>query len=394
MKIQIISEYFYPDNFRINDIVRNLTESGHTVQVLTALPDYATGRIPDKYRRHKNRKEDYCGAFVRRIGAAERKTGTLQRILNYGTFMINSAVYACFCKKPDVDSIFVYETSPIFQALPGIILKKRLRKKLTLYCCDLWPESLKAWGIKEDSFVFKVVRKYSSWLYRKCDTVAITSKPFRDYLINVCKVENEKIVYLPQHFEDDFKDIACQYEENGTVDFLFAGNIGAVQSLDTLIRAAALMKTDKPFKIHLVGDGSECENLKALSQQLHTEDRIIFHGRHPGSEMPAFYKMADCLILTLRGGDAIGLTLPAKAQGYLCAGKPIAGAIDGAGYEMIHEAQCGGAVHAGDAEGFARLLSSIADEFDVYKQCGENGRKFYEQNYTKDIFMQSLLKIL
>ena len=232
MNIQVISEYFYPDSFRINEIVCTLTTAGHAVQVLTALPDYTTGHIPVRYKHFKNRREVCCGAPTIRIPATERRTGTMRRMLNYFTFMVNASIYAIFCKCPHCDVIFVYETSPIFQALPALILKKRTKKKVVLYCCDLWPESLKVGGIQENSWIYKAVKRFSQWLYRGCDIVAITSKPFKSYLMETCQVSEQAIVYLPQHASDDYSSIAGQYNDNDCIDFMFAGNIGAAQNLD------------------------------------------------------------------------------------------------------------------------------------------------------------------
>lgn len=394
MKIQIVSEYFYPDNFRINDIVLALTKQGHAVSVLTGLPDYATGYIPCEYHKFQRRKENILGADVHRVSMMARRTGTLFRMLNYGTFLFTSTLYALFTKRPNCDVIFVYETSPIFQALPAIVFKKRTKKKLVLYCCDLWPESMKAWGIQESNPIFKAVKWISGWIYRQCDIVAITSTPFRSYLTTVCGVDDQKIVYLPQHAEDDYADIACQYEDNDCIDFVFAGNIGSVQNVDIILRASAKINVDKHFMVHIVGDGSELENCKQLATELNLNSNIIFHGRYPLSEMKQFYKITDCFLLTLRSGDFIGKTLPAKAQGYLCAGKPIVAAIDGAGREMIEESDCGEVVAASDVDGLALSMTKVIDNFDFYKTKGKNGRKFYEQNYTKEIFMRHLLNIL
>lgn len=393
MNIQIVTEYFYPDNFHINEIVAELTKQGHTVGVLTGLPDYTTGLIPREYHGFRKRRESIFGAEVQRVSMTARRSGVLWRVLNYGTFLLTSTSHAVLCKKPSCDVVFVYETSPIFQALPAIVLKRRTGKKLVLYCCDLWPESMKAWGIGEASPIFKMIKGFSGWLYRQCDIVAITSTPFRDYLTSVCGVEDSRIIYLPQHAEDDYASIAGHYEDNNCVDFLFAGNIGAVQDVDIILKATAKLQTDKLFRVHIVGDGSELSACKQLAQSLELGDSVIFHGRHPISEMKHFYSMADCFLLTLRGGDFIGMTLPSKAQGYLCAGKPIAAAIDGAAREMIAEADCGEAVAAGDVDGLAAAMTKIIENFAAYKGKGENGRRFYEAHYTKEIFIDNLLAI-
>ena len=394
MNILIVSEYFYPDDFRINDIVCELVKMGHQVKVLTGLPDYTTSRIPKEYKWFRRRHEVYHGAEVVRVPTIARRSGLLFRVLNYGSFVISSYLYASFCRKKEIDVIFVYQTSPVFQAYPAKRLKKRTGKPLVLYCCDLWPESMKAWHVGEESLPFRVVKRISSRLYQACDRIAVTSTPFEGYLEDTCGVPEERISYLPQHAEDLYHDICGEYEDNGCIDFLFAGNIGAVQNVDCIIRAIPFVNTDKPYHIHIVGDGSELEACRSLASELGVERQITFHGRFPLSEMNRFYRMADCFLLTLRGGDFIGLTLPAKSQGYLSAGKPILGAIDGAASEMIREADCGECVPAGDYRALGEKISQMVENFAPYIEKGKNGRRFYEENYTKETFMRSLIKLL
>lgn len=394
MNILIVSEYFYPDDFRINDIVSELVKMGHRIRVLTGLPDYTTSRIPKEYKWFRRRREVYQGADIVRVPTIARRSGLIFRVLNYGSFVISSYLYACFCRKKEIDAVFVYQTSPVFQAYPAKRLKKRTGKRLALYCCDLWPESMKAWHVSEESILFRLVKRISSRLYRACDRIAVTSTPFREYLHQVCGVAEERISYLPQHAEDLYHDICGAYEDNGCIDFLFAGNIGAVQNVDCIIRAIPFISTAKSYHIHIVGDGSELEECRALASELGVNSQITFHGRFPLTEMKRFYRMADCFLLTLRGGDFIGLTLPAKSQGYLSAGKPILGAIDGAASDMIRDADCGVCVPAGDYQALGEKISQITENFDTYIEKGKNGRRFYEENYTKEIFLQSFIKLL
>lgn len=393
MNIQIISQYYYPDNFRINDIAAELSTCGHRVNVLTGLPDYATSTVPEEYRHNHRRKEVIKGVHIQRVRIIARRRGVFFRIMNYLSFVISASLYALLCPKPNCDVIYVNQTSPVFQAIPALIYKMRSNKKLVLYCYDLWPESIKAWGIKEKSIVFKAVRAISSWVYRKCDSIAITSRPFRQYLSEKCGVDNRRIIYLPQYVEDFCEDIIGLYEENDCIDFLFAGNIGSVQNIDCILRAVAEVKTDECFCVHIVGDGSELPALKNLAEKIDIGKKVIFHGRHPVEMMRNFYQMADCFLLTLRGGDWIGATLPGKVQGYLCVGKPILAAIDGAGKELIEQADCGACVGAGDHIALAKKMTSVIENFETYRCKGENGRLFYEKNYRKQFFMDQLMKI-
>lgn len=394
MTVQIVSQYYHPDNFRINDIAKELASRGITVHVLTGLPDYATSKIPPEYKWFRRRKEVLDGVNVRRVPVIARRGGAFFRMLNYASFAITSSCYALFSEKPKCDVIFVNQTSPVFQAIAAIIYKWRTKKKLALYCYDLWPESLKAWNVREDGAVFKLVKAVSRRIYRSCDVIAVTSRPFVQYLAEQCGVDENKIVCLPQYAEDIYQDIQGRYEENGCVDFLFAGNIGSVQNVDCIIYAAAKLETEKRFCVHIVGDGSELENCKKLAESLELKGKVVFHGRRPLADMNEFYKLADCFLLTLRGGDFVGMTLPGKAAGYLSAGKPVLAAIGGAGGELVREAGCGETVAAGDAEALADKMKLVIENLDEYKQKGINGRVFYEKHFSKKQFFKSLIAIL
>ena len=373
MKIFVLSQYFYPENFRINDICLELVKKGHRVNVLTGLPDYKSGHVPREYKRLRNRKENWEGIKIARVPIIARRTGTFFRLLNYCSYVVTSCTYALFHKKEECDAIFVYQTSPVFQAIAGIICKARFNKKLVLYCCDIWPECVKAWNIGENKYVFRMVKKISSWIYNKCDRICITSKPFEKYLHEVCGVPLNKITYLPQHAEDIYSTYRGQYIDNNCIDFVFAGNIGAVQDIECIIRACKRIQPTENYCVHIVGDGSELENCKNLVNKLQLEDKIIFCGRHPIEEMPGFYKLADCFLLTLKGDTSIGLTLPAKIQGYLSAGKPIVGAVDGAAYDVICEADCGVAVPSGDDLALSQAMIDVIRNPSLYRSKGENG---------------------
>lgn len=393
MRILIVSQYFRPDNFRINDIAAALAEEGHTVRVLTGLPDYATSRVPEEFSWFRRRKERWNGVDIVRVPIIARRDGKFFRALNYASFAVTGWLYAKFCKK-QYDVVISYETSPIMQSIPAVAYKNRAKVPLLLYCCDIWPECLKAWNVAENSALFRSMYALSRWIYNEADLVPVTSRPFAAYLREVNAVPAEKIVYLPQHAEDIYADICGQYEDNGCVDFLFAGNIGAVQDVECIVRAAAFLPAETGWCIHIVGDGSQRAACEQLAAELGVGEHVLFHGKFPLAQMRRFYLLADCFLLTLRGDTAIGMTLPAKAQGYISAGKPIVAAINGAAADMIREADCGLCVPAGDAEQLAQAMREVLAQPALYRKKGQNGRQFYERNYTKTRFMQSLNGLL
>lgn len=393
MNILIVSQYFYPDSFRVNDIAAGLVRLGHKVTVLTGQPDYTTSRVPEEYRHGRHRRDTYEGADVIRVPIIERREGILRRAVNYASFPLTAGAYAALAALPPVDIIITYQMSPVFQAIPAIIYKKRAKKPLLIYCCDIWPEALKAWNVKESSPVFKIVKMMSRGIYRAGDCIMVTSRSFEPYLGTLCG-GSPRIFYLPQHAEDLYGSAAGKYEDNGVTDFLFAGNIGSVQNVDCIIRAAAKVSSDKPFKVRIVGSGSELIKLTGLADSLGCKDKIEFCGRHPLSEMNRYYEQADCCLLTLRGGDLIGSTIPGKLQGYMSTGKPILAAADGDTRTEIANAGCGVCVRAGDDDALARAMEDVIADPGKYREMGAKGRAYFLENFTSQVFFDNLLKII
>lgn len=389
MNITIVSLYYAPEDFRITDIAKALAADGHRVRVITGLPDYANPYIPKEYRFFRRRREVLDGVSVTRIPIIARRKGLFFRVLNYLSFVVSGWIYTRFCSKK-TDIVISYETSPVTQILPAISLANRAGVPLLIYCLDIWPACLKAWNVTETHPLFRLMHRVSRAIYRKGDLVAISSPAFRKYLRDYNGVDEEKIVDLPQHAEDIYADIAGRFEPHEGLHFLYAGNIGAVQRVDVLVRAAALVTSDIPFYIHIVGDGSEKEACEQLARQLGVSDKVIFHGRHPLSEMPRFYTMADCFLLTISGDEIGSLTLPAKLQGYMSAGKPIVASAAGATAEVVEAAGCGWHCPPGDPEQLARTLQQAIENRAAFARLGENGRRYFNAHFTKDIFMERL----
>lgn len=392
MRILVVCQRYYPEQFRINDISEQLVKNGNKVMVLTGLPNYPTGKIPDEYRWGRKRKENINGVKVLRCFEIGRKKGAVGLALNYASFMVSASVRAIFLKK-DFDVIFVYQLSPVTMALPGIIMKKRCQKPLYLYCCDIWPESVKNMISNENNPVFKIADKLSRYIYSKCDAITVTSKPFVEYFNRKHSIPIEKISYIPQHAEDIYLHMDLKPDSDIT-NFVFMGNIGIAQDVECILDAVERIKHIPKFKVHFVGDGSCLKKCKAVVRGKGLEDIVIFHGRHPLDEMPYFYKLADACLLTLKGDNLIGLTIPSKLQGYMAAGKVVIGAINGAAKEVIRESKCGICVNASDSKGLAEAMKDFIDNPDKYKDCGENGRKYFMDHFTKNKFMESLEKKL
>lgn len=387
MNILIVSQHFYPDSFRINEISTELVKRGNKVTVLTSLPDYATGRVPKECKGLKNRKFNYNGVNVIRTFSVSRRNGVLFRALNYASFCISSTLKAKLMKEK-FDLVICYQTSPVLMANAARALANKQKIPFIIYCLDLWPECLKAWGVGEGNPLFKFMHSYSKKMYNRADVVAVSSKPFVKYLSEVNGVEKSKMYYLPQH-SDDMK-LSVKDNSDGVLHLSFGGNIGSVQNVDTIVKAVAEIKTLKGFVVDIYGDGSELENCKKLAARLNTQDKIIFHGRVTKEKLWEEYQNTDAFLLTLRAEDGIGLTAPAKLQEYMSGNRPIIAAIGGAAEEIISTAKCGTCVPAGDYKVLAEAIKDFVLNKDNYNKMAENGRKFFEENFTLNKFMLSM----
>lgn len=390
MKIVLVGQYYWPDNFLINEIAEELVNRGHKVTVLTGLPDYATNEVPEEYKHGRNRHEIRNGVEIFRVPIIARHTGFIYRVLNYLSFMITSSWFA-MKHEFEADVIVAYQTAPVFMGNAAIVLKKKLKKPLFFYCLDIWPDQMKVWGVYENNPVFKIVRKYCEYAYGNADLLGISSMPFKRYMVNVNKVIENKIVYLPQHSARmNVKEKKIEKEQ---IDLIFAGNIGQQQNVECLLKAIAKIETEKTYKVHIYGNGTSFDKCKNLAKELDILDRVIFYGRVDKAVLADVYPKIDAFLLTLCSEKDIGFvanTVPAKFQGYISAGKPVLASIDGGAKEIIEETKCGLAVSANDVDGYARIIKEFLENPTKYQGCGERGIKYFNKNYDKNVVIDKL----
>lgn len=395
MKILITCQYYWPDNFLINEIAEDLVKRGNKVTVLTGLPDYATTKIPKEYKLGR-RKEIHNGVEIIRVPIIARHHGFIMRVINYLSYFINSSIYAKTHDFNDYDVIYAYQLAPILMVNPGMIIKKKYNIPMFIYVLDLWPDQMKIWHVNEGNPIFKLVLKYCQKAYGSGDIVGITSKPFENYLISMCNVNKNKIVYLPQHSNKlEIKNL--KNSKNDIVNFIFAGNIGQQQNIECLIESVSLMNTKKRFLVNIYGEGTSFEKCKEYTKELKVEDKIKFYGRVLKNELTDIYPKMDAFLLTLCSENEIGFvanTVPAKLQSYMSGGKPILAAIDGGAKDIINESKCGVVVPSGNAKEYAKLLDDFVENKEKYKDCGKNAIKYFEENFEKKKVMDRLEKYL
>lgn len=386
MNLLVICQYYYPESFRITDICESLVEKGHDVTVLTGLPNYPEGKILENYRRGKKRNEIINGVKVVRTFEIGRGTTKFQLFLNYISYTLSASIKA-FNLKEKFDVVLVNQLSPVMMAIPAIVYKKKYNRKILLYCLDLWPASLIAGGIKEGSIFYKLFFIISKWIYSSVDSIAVTSSMFKEYFKSKLFMNIENIQHIPQYAEDIFAEIE-EKKENRKFNFVFAGNIGEMQSVETIVKAANEMKEKNNIMFHIVGDGSKLEECILLSKKLKLNN-IIFYGRKPINEMPQYYSFADAMLITLKNDKAISYTLPGKVQSYMAAHKPIIGSINGETRRVIKEANCGYCCAADDYKELSKIILEFCDS-NQQRLMGENGYDYYIKNYSKKSFISAL----
>lgn len=388
MKILTICQYYYPEPFRVNDLCEELVKLGHEVTVVTGTPNYPMGNVYPGYENGAKSDEIINGVKVHRCKCAPRKTGTVNRIINYFDFPRASVKYVKTLEN-DYDVVFVNQLSPVMMAKAGIYYKKKHGKKLVLYCLDIWPENLCVGGIKRNSAIYKIFKRISERIYKSADKILISSGMFADYFEEQFGISKSDVTYLPQYSEDVFTPSMCEKKQDDKIDLMFAGNIGVAQSVETIIKAADITKDVENLHWHIVGDGTELEKTKGLTKELQLNN-VTFYGRQPLEDMPKFYSMADAMLVTMKKDPVVSYTLPGKVQTYMAAGKPIIGAIDGETQYVIKDADCGYCCDAESPEDLAKCAISIVKEKDKLKNLGECSRKYYDSHFARSKFFNLL----
>ncbi len=382
MKILVVSQHYWPESFPSTDLCEGLVQRGHQVDVITDIPNYPAGRIFPEYKGGKLRRQERNGVRIFRTFTVGRRNNTLFRLLNYYSFAISSTLFAKRLKE-EYDLVLAIQSSPIMMVQAGLSYAKAHRRKILYYVMDLWPASLSAGGLGQGSPIYQFFSRVSKKLYRRADRLLITSTMFRDYLKETFQIGDDKIGYLPQYAMSQFDKLPPAPQKD-TVDLMFAGNVGSAQCLDTVMQTAKDLQDIKNLRWHIVGDGSELERLKRIAPAC-----VIFHGRRPAEEMPAFYAMADAMLVTLTADPFIGLTLPAKVQSYMAAGKPILASANGEIPLVLKKADCGICVEAENSRAFTDAVRQFLSDPDR-DRLGQNARAYYEAHFARERFFCTL----
>jgi glycosyltransferase involved in cell wall biosynthesis len=397
LRVLIVSQHFYPENFRINSVAASLVNHGFKVDVLTGMPNYPSGKCFVGYESSWLTRDSYLGVQMLRVPIIFRgNSSNVRLIFNYLSFVVSASLFGLFFLRKKYDLVFCYATSPILQAIPAILFAKKNSAPFVLNVQDLWPESISATGRIHSSSIIWCLTKLVAWIYRQSNLILTQSNEFHLPIKKIAPVA--KIIFWPNSVDPSFyeselnkmpESLDNAYGAN-YFTVTFAGNIGSAQSIETIVEASNLLKAEGKIRIILLGDGSK--RLWALKEKSKKNlTNLFIPGPFPEKMMPIIYSKSSCLLVTLTDRYIFSLTIPNKIQGYLALGRPIIGSINGAGAEVIKEANAGMVCPAEDsimlAEKILEMSKLSQEELNTY---GKNGRDYFMFHFEHDMLMQKL----
>jgi colanic acid biosynthesis glycosyl transferase WcaI len=400
LRILVVSQYFWPENFRINDLVKEWINRGHQVTVLTGIPNYPAGTVFEAYQQDPGAFVEYEGARVFRVPMLARGAGGLRLILNYLSFAFCGLLLGPWrLRGIPTDVIFVFEPSPVTVGLPAVWLGKIKKAPVVFWALDLWPETLAAVGAVRSPRILAWVGHMVRFIYNRCTLVLGQSRGFLGSMAKYCD-EKTKIRYFPSWAEDLFTANRVQPasevpDASDTFTVMFAGNIGEAQDMPALLDAAERLKNNPGVRWVIVGDGRKSEWLQSEVIRRGLDKQVLLPGRFPVERMPSFYAHADALLVSLKRDPVFSMTIPGKVQSYLLAGIPLLGMLDGEGAAVIQEAQAGLTCAAGDGAGLAAAVRALSEmPLEARRQLGLNGLMYAQREFGRTQLMDRLEGLL
>ncbi len=396
MHILIVTQYFWPEIFRINDLAAELVERGHRVTVLTGHPNYPEGQVFQSFINHPDDFSKYKDVDIVRVPMIARGKSKLRLIFNYLSYAISAtAIGAWRFRRSDIDVIFVYQPSPVLVGLPAIGIKAITKKPIVLWVLDLWPETLSALGVIRSKSGLAIIRSVVSFIYRRCDLILGQSNSFLD-AIRRNAGRSAKVSYFPSWAEDmpplETVTAASEVKETpGSFNVLFTGNVGEAQDFPTIVKAAEILKAETHIKWLIVGSGRMYDYVNREIKQRGLEETLFLYGRFQPDRMPSFYKHADALLVSLQKNDVFTMTIPAKFQSYLMTGIPVIASLGGEGTDVIANSNAGLVAepeNAADLANKVRMLSEMPEA--ARREMGQNGLEYSMVHFNREQLITDL----
>ena len=400
MRILVVSQYFWPESFRINELVDSLTLRGIAVDVLTGKPNYPDGDIFKGYTAAGCSTEQWRNARVSRVPLFPRgrKSG-LRLALNYLSFVFSAGVFGPWLlrnARPDV--ILVYSPSPLLQALPALLIGRLKRIPVVIYVQDLWPESLEATGYVRSRLVLAFIERVVRFIYRRARLILASSRPFVPAILRFRPPG--PVVYYPNSVDESFGDPDAKLKpdvpslDGDKFSVVFAGNVGSAQAVHVIVDAAQRLRDNGTIRLVVLGSGSELEWMKR-EREARKLDNLDIAGRFPVESMPYLLSRASALLVSLADRPIFAGTVPNKIQAYMAVGRPIIACMNGEGARIVSEAQAGLTVPAEDPEGLANAILKLWNMPPEERELlGKNGRAYYREHFDHEKLVSKLINYL
>lgn len=395
--ILVVSQYFYPESFRINDMCQEWVKRGYKVTVVTGIPNYPMGKIFEGYGFTKKRHEIWNSIEIYRIPLIPRGSGAVGMIANYLSFMI-FGIIAGKTKRINADLVFSFEVSPMTQVVTGISFAKRLHVPHYLYVQDLWPENVITVTGINSPLVIKPIDRLVDYVYKNSNEIFATSPSFVRAICNrKSPVDEQKVHYWPQYAEEFYKPVektiakrtAISYgiADDDSFKIIFTGNIGVAQGLQILPQTAKILKEEN-VKFVIVGDGRYLENLKVDIEKNNVQDKFVMIERQKAETIPVLLAACEAAFISFAEDELWTKTIPAKLQSYMACGMPVVAAAQGETARIIEESGCGLYCRLGDATQLSRTIVKMmrAD----LTEMGKKSRKYFENNFDKQVLMDEM----
>ncbi|WP_340392695.1 glycosyltransferase family 4 protein [Paenibacillus sp. FSL E2-0190] len=394
--ILVIAQYFYPEQFRINDICTEWVKKGYKVTVVTGIPNYPQGKYFPGYGLFKKRKEIYNGVEIIRIPLIPRGNNSIMLALNYLSFVVSGFFWNLF-SKVKADYVFIFEVSPMTQALPGVWYAKKRKVPCYLYVQDLWPENVEIITGITNRYFIGAIGKMVDYIYARCDKIFATSNSFV-HSIASRGVQEEKIAYWPQYAEDFYtpkeKSTVPEIPNDDIFNIIFAGNIGTAQGLEILPKTALFLKEKslaKNIRFNIVGDGRYKNELIELVNASNVAEMFNFITRQPATRIPELLASNNAAFQCLTDNPLFSMTIPAKLQSYMACGIPIIASANGETSRILKESEAGLISPAGDARKLAEVIVEMLNKSpEQLKVMGLNAREYYNRNFNKQELLSEM----
>jgi glycosyltransferase involved in cell wall biosynthesis len=396
MRILVVSQQFWPENFRINDLTAELVRRGHEVTVLTGAPNYPEGKVFDGFKAEPKRYEQYQGIKIVRVPIVARGSRKVTLVLNYLSYALSATVFGAYkLRGQKFDVIFTYEPSPVTVGIPAGILRRIKRAPMAFWVLDLWPETLSAVGVVRNPNLLKTVGLLVRIIYRNCDLILAQSKSFISQ-IRKYSGGDKRVEYFPSWSDVEFNLDQVQpaseiVAKAGTFNILFTGNIGQAQDFASILEAVKILQHHTHIRWHIIGDGRQAQWVKSFIEKNGLEKNIVMYGQFPLERMPSFLKHADALLVSLKPDPIFAMTIPGKLQTYLSVGLPVLAMLDGEGADLVERSGVGLVSPAGNPVALAQNVLNMSEmSQDVRLSMGANGKQAMAREFERDELINKL----